>query len=81
MAGTFHAMTGFGKFLMGLGAAVGTAVAIAMFAHLGMNGAPWLVNVALAKLGLVAAGGLMAGGAVSVRLGKRREQKLLPPDS
>jgi hypothetical protein len=51
-----------------------------MFAHLGVN-APWLVNVALAKLGLVAAGGLMAGGAVSIRLGKRHEQKLLPRDS
>jgi hypothetical protein len=69
-------MKGFGKFLMGLGATVGLAVTVAMLAHLGVN-APWLVNVALAKLGLVAAGGLMAGGAVSVRLAKRREQKLL----
>ena len=36
---------------MGVGAAVGVAVAIAMFAHLGVNGAPWLVNVALANSG------------------------------
>jgi hypothetical protein len=70
-------MKGFGKFLMGLGAAVGLGVAVAMLGHLGVNGVPWLVNVALAKLGLVAAGGLMAGGAVSVRLANRREQKLL----
>jgi len=35
---------------MVLGAAVGVAVALAMFAHLGIAG-PWLVNVALAKLG------------------------------
>jgi hypothetical protein len=37
------------------GATVGTAVAIAMFAHLGVNGARWLVNVALAKPELVSA--------------------------
>ena len=35
------------------------------------------VNVALAKLGLIAAGGLMAGGAVSVRLARRQEQRQL----
>jgi hypothetical protein len=72
-------MKRFGHFLMGLGAIVGAAVVLAMFAHLGPNGAPWLVNVALAKLGLVAAGGLMAGGATSVRIANRREHaKLLP---
>jgi hypothetical protein len=65
---------------MGLGAAVGVAVALAMFARLGVNGAPWLVNVALAKLGLVASGGLMAGGAASMRIANRRHQdsNLLP---
>ena len=72
-------MKRFGRFLMGLGAAVGVAVAVAMLAHLGVNGAPWLVNVALAKLGLVAAGGLMAGGAASVRIAKRREESNLFP--
>ncbi len=66
-----------GQFLMALGATVGVVVAVAMVAHVGVNGASWLVNVALAKLGLVAAGGLMAGGAVSVRIGKRREQSNL----
>ena len=66
-------MRAFGKFLMGLGAATGVAVAITAFGHFGVAGAPWLVNVALAKLGFVASTGLMAGGAVSVRLARRRE--------
>jgi hypothetical protein len=67
---------------MGLGAGVGVVVTIAMFAHLGLVGVPWLVNVALAKLGLLASAGLMAGGAVSVRLAKRRERsELLRADS
>jgi len=48
-----------------------------MFFHLGVAGVPWLVNVALAKLGLVGAGGLMAGGAVSIRLAGRKEQRQL----
>jgi hypothetical protein len=71
-------MKGFGKFLMGLGAAVGAAVAFALIAHYGIAGAPWLVNVALAKLGLVASGGLMVAGAATVRLAARREQASLP---
>jgi hypothetical protein len=66
-----------GQLLMTLGAAVGVLVALAMVAHLGLAGAPWLVNVALAKLGLIAAGGLMAGGAVTVRLARRQEQRQL----
>jgi hypothetical protein len=67
----------FGQLLLGLGVGVGGLVAISMLLHLGVVGAPWLVNVALAKLGLLAAGGLMAGGAVSMRLAARREQRLL----
>jgi hypothetical protein len=67
----------FGQLLLGLGVGVGGLVAISMLLHLGVVGAPWLVNVALAKLGLLAAGGLMAGGAVSIRLAARREQRLL----
>lgn len=70
-------MRRFGQFLMLLGAGVGVLVAIAVGAHLGFPGAPWLVNVALAKLGLVAAGGLMAAGATGVRLANRRERRLL----
>lgn len=63
-----------------LGAGVGVTVAIGMAAHYGLVGAPWIINVALAKLGLVAAGGLMAAGAVGARIGRRREEsRLLPP--
>jgi hypothetical protein len=70
-------MRRFGKFLLSVGATVGVTVAIAMFFHLGVAGVPWLVNVALAKLGLLAAGGLMGGGAVSIRLAARSEQRQL----
>lgn len=70
-------MRRFGQFLLTLGAAVGVTVAVATFFHLGVAGVPWLVNVALAKLGLIAAGGLMAGGAVSIRLAARKEQRQL----
>ncbi|MEP6729977.1 MAG: hypothetical protein ABJE10_05040 [bacterium] len=66
-----------GQLLMSLGATVGAAVAVSILLHLGVAGAPWLVNVALAKLGLVAAAGIMAGGALTVRLAARREQRLL----
>lgn len=65
--------------MMALGATVGAGVGVAMLTHAGIVGVPWLVNVALAKLGLVASGGLMAGGAATVRLANRREQKTLPP--
>ena len=68
-------MRRFGQLLMGLGVGVGAVVTIAITAHLGLPGAPWLVNVALAKLGLIAAGGLMAGGAVGVRLANRRDRQ------
>ena len=72
-------MRRFGQLLMVLGTGVGVLVTIAMLVHLGVAGAPWLVNVALAKLGLVAARGLMAGGAVSVRLARRIQRKQLAP--
>jgi hypothetical protein len=69
-------MTFFGRILMTLGALVGVAVALAMAAHIAVAG-PWLVNVALAKLGLVASIAMMAGGAVSVRLGNRAHEARL----
>jgi hypothetical protein len=74
-------MRRFGQLLMALGAAVGTLVGLAMLGQLTIVGLPWLVNVALVKLGLIGAGGLMAGGAVSVRFARRREQQRLglPP--
>lgn len=70
-----HAMKKLGNLLMACGAGVGLAVGVAIVAHLGIAGAPWLVNVALAKLGLVASASMMAGGATTVRLAKRREQR------
>jgi hypothetical protein len=63
--------------LMALGVAVGVVDACAIFFHFGFAGVPWLVNVALAKLGLVAALGLLGGGAVAGRLARRREAERL----
>lgn len=62
-----------GSLLMLLGAGVGVVAAVGIGGgfHLAF---PWLVNVALAKLTLVASGGLMAGGAVVRRIGVRRGQ-------
>lgn len=68
-----------GQALMMLGAGVGGVVAVAMAGHFGLVGAPWIVNIALAKLGIVAAGGLMAVGAATVRIANRREQSNLLP--
>jgi hypothetical protein len=65
------------QLLMIAGAVLGGSVAVAMLAHLGVPGASWLVNVALAKLTLVAAGGLFAGGAVTGRIVRRQEQRRL----
>ncbi len=69
------------QLLMIGGALLGGSVAVAMLAHLGMPGASWLVNVALAKLTLIAAGGLFTGGAVTGRIARRQEQRQLasPP--
>lgn len=63
--------------LMALGVAVGAADASAIFFHIGLAGVPWLVNVALAKLGFIAALGLLGGGAVAGRLSRRREVERL----
>jgi hypothetical protein len=57
---------------MTLGAAVGVVVILAVANHAGLAGVPWLVNVALAKLGLVSAAGLLGGGATAVRVARRR---------
>ena len=62
---------------MALGLAVGVIDAGAIFLHLGLAGVPWLVNVALAKLGFIAALGLLGGGAVTGRLARRQELERL----
>jgi hypothetical protein len=66
-----------GQLLMALGAALGFLVGIAIVAHIGAPNASWLVNVALAKLSLVAAGGLMTAGAVVVRIDNRHRAREL----
>ena len=63
--------------LMALGVAVGVIDAGAIFFHLGLAGVPWLVNVALAKLGFIAALGLLGGGAVAGRLSRRQDAERL----
>ena len=67
------------RLLMWTGAMVGVADACAIAVHLGVAGAPWIVNVALAKLAFIGAGGLMAGGAVVGRLAARRDARRLEP--
>jgi len=63
--------------LMALGVAVGVIDAGAIFFHIGLAAVPWFVNVALAKLGFVAALGLLGGGAVAGRLSRRQEAERL----
>jgi hypothetical protein len=62
---------------MALGAALGAFVAIAIVLHLGAPNASWLINVALAKLSLIAAGGLIGAGAVAVRIDNRNRAREL----
>ena len=74
-------MRGLSRLLLAAGLVLGGAVALAMVAHIGLPGASWLLNVAVAKLTLIGAGGLLAGGAITGRLAKRQEQRELaaPP--
>jgi hypothetical protein len=65
------------QLLLIVGLLVGVGDAAAILLHLGLAGAPWLVNVALAKLGLVASLGLLSGGAVTGRLARREEARRL----
>ena len=62
-----------GQLLMILGALVGGAVGLGILFGLAIPGVSWIVAIGLAKLSLVASGGLMAGGAVLQRLANRRE--------
>jgi hypothetical protein len=66
-----------GTILMALGALLGIAVFGAIGLHWGYPGAGWLLNVALAKITLAGAGGLMGGGAVLQRVARRDEAKRL----
>jgi hypothetical protein len=64
-----------GSALLLLGVLLGSAVAVAMLLDLTLPGVSWLVAVGLAKLTLIASGGLMAAGAVVQRLAKRAEDR------
>ena len=69
------AMRLLGTALLAAGALIGTGVGIAMLLGLGVPGVSWLVAVGLTKLTLLAAGGLIAGGAVLQRLAKAAEDR------
>ena len=67
-----------GLLLRMVGAALGLAIFALIGIHWGWASAPWLINVALAKLGLIGAGGLMAAGAVAERVAHREDARQLP---
>ena len=67
-----------GLLLRIIGAALGIAIFALIGIHWGWAGAPWLINVALAKLGLIGAGGLMTAGAVVERVARRDDARRLP---
>jgi hypothetical protein len=64
-----------GTFLLALGALLGSVVGAGILLGVELPGLSWLVAVGLAKLALVASGGLMAGGAVLHRLARRAEER------
>ena len=71
-----------GSLLLATGVAVGAGVGVAMLVGFRPAGLSWLLAVGLAKLTLAASGGLMAAGAVCLRLDKRdAERKALSPGS
>jgi hypothetical protein len=69
-----------GELLMILGAILGVLVGLSIVTHLG-PGSSWIINVALAKLALVGAGGLMGAGAVAIRIDNRDRSKNLSAGS
>jgi hypothetical protein len=63
-----------GSALMALGVLVGVGAALWVAAGLERIGLPWLVALGLVKLTIVASFGLMAAGAVLVRVARRTER-------
>jgi hypothetical protein len=61
-----------GQSLMALGVIVGAAAAVWVAIGLDRVALPWLVSLGLVKLTIVASFGLMAGGAMLVRVARRR---------
>jgi hypothetical protein len=64
-----------GTVLLTLGVLLGSAVGIGMLLGVSVPGVSWLVAVGLAKLTLIASGGLIAAGATVQRLAKRAEDR------
>ena len=69
------------QLLMVLGAIVGVAVGLGIVFGVALPGVSWIVGIGLAKLSLVASGGLMAGGAVLQRLAHRRDDQARLPSA
>lgn len=70
-----------GGSLLGLGLIVGIGTGLAVLGHVFPPAWPWLLAVGIAKLGIVASGGLMASGAVLLRLDGRRSSRALNRES
>jgi HAMP domain-containing protein len=64
-----------GQLLAALGLVVGGVLGLAMSVPLHLAGISWLIAVGLAKLTFAAALGLIAGGAVLQRIGRRSEER------
>ena len=69
-----------GSLFIALGACLGILVGLAILTGFSVPGVSWVVAVGITKLALLASGGIMAAGAVFVRLDRRkRERDALPP--
>lgn len=69
-----------GSLLLFLGVTVGVAVGVAMLLGLRPAAMSWLVAVGLTKLALIASGGLMAAGALCLRLDNRSRRDFAGAD-
>ena len=63
-----------GNLLLALGAIIGVLVAVGMLTAPPLH-LPWLVVVGLTKLVLISSGGLIAAGAVCLRLANRADER------
>jgi hypothetical protein len=66
-----------GTVLMIGGLVLGVGIGVAIIAGPQFLSLPWMISVGLAKLTLLASGGLMGAGAICHRLAAREEQKRL----
>ena len=70
-------MRHFGNILLALGVIIGVAGAAGLMMGLHATGMAWIVGIGLAKLTLLASGGLLASGAGVLRLARRAEDRRL----